>query len=238
METNVTEVFFQMREKQKANLLKAFGAEPMKKESSEQPDIIKALQSDNPFDRIVAQEELKKSNEYTEIEKSDILDAINYDSEIKIIKSGKEIKENIEKYVLPVRQALYDQKCREADELLKNCGDAPSMEPKPWMLRGINVTIPYKMYEWDETQYRSTDEETSCGGCICDNISVVGANQCKKNLPCDSEQAITRSRYNCAVEIICEAAVDVQALKLLINNIKDNQTFNLRPRQAMMFAFE
>ena len=238
MDTNVTETFFRMREKQKENLLKAFGATKSDESKEvEQPNIIKSLFSDNPFEVEVAKEELSKSNDYSEFEKSDILDAINYESDIKIIKSGKEIKDNIANTILPTRQAIYEQKCKEADELLQKCGDAPALEPSPWMLRGINVTVPYKMYSWDETRYCADDEE-SCNGCICDSISVVGAKLCKKNLPCDSEQAIMREKYNSVVSIICETAVDVQTLKLLLNNIKDNQSFNLRPKQAMMFGFE
>lgn len=236
---NVTETFFAMREKQRANLMKAFGDEAKEiKKAQEDSDIVKSLQSNNPFQVEAAREDLIKSNEYGELEKSDILDAISYSSEIKIIKTGKEIKDNIKTKILPTKQAQYNTKSSEATELLKECGDAPTSEPKPWMLRGMSVSIPYKVYDWDETYYRSADDEACCGGCVCDSLNVIGKKPCKKNIPCDAEQGEARQKYNRAVEIICEISVDIKALELLNNNLSDSQSITLTPRQAILFGFE
>ena len=79
MEQNVTEAFKKMHRQQRMNVLKSFGFETdriqkgsnSREFTEEQKDIIKGLSSDNPFEKVAAQEMLEKS-EMSDIEKSDI----------------------------------------------------------------------------------------------------------------------------------------------------------------------
>ena len=101
--SDVTLAFQQMQNQQKANIFKSFvvSEDEIKKGdtefSPEKQEIVKALSSDNPFEQEYGRELLEKSD-MSDIEKSDIMEAISYgggNSNFGIKKTGKEIKEQI-----------------------------------------------------------------------------------------------------------------------------------------------
>ena len=122
--TNVTETFRKMNAQRQINILKSFGVDfekaqetSQKEFSEEQQRIIKGLSSENPFERAAAEEEFNKS-EMSDIEKSDIMDAISYSSEFKFSKTGKEIIDKVKNVILPKKNAELEAKKAEADKLL------------------------------------------------------------------------------------------------------------------------
>ena len=129
MEQNVTEAFKKMHRQQRMNVLKSFGFETdriqkgsnSREFTEEQKDIIKGLSSDNPFEKAAAQEMLEKS-EMSDIEKSDIFEAVSYSDDFKAKKSGKEIKEQISKILIPKKTAALEVAKAEADELFEPYG--------------------------------------------------------------------------------------------------------------------
>lgn len=239
---NVTKVFQNMHEQQKINIIKSFGVMSENNEiikgdtesTPEKKEIIKLLSSDNPFDVECGKELIKKSD-MTDIEKSDIMEAISgYENRESFLikKTGKDIKEQIKNVILPNRQAELEAKKSEIDKLLSECGCAPTTDPRPWYTNGIKMDIGYKIYEW---------EECRLDGCEKDNYvyNNVEWEECpKRNLPEDEKQCKARNDYNKAVEVLCNIMVDIKACEILTKNLSDTQSVSLTPRQVMVFKFD
>lgn len=233
---NVTEMFQHHHNVVRENLAKAFGNDFSKGENpsytEEQMDIIKGLSSDNPFERAAAQDALEKSD-MTDIEKSDIMEAISYDSEFRMKKSGKEIKEQINSVLLPAKNAALEAEKKKADELLSECGDAPTCDNDGWYY-GIELDCGYKRYKWDET-YMKEDSH----GDICDSLSVEHQESKPKiNYPKTEDEAAARCGYNRSVDIICRIMVDIKACEILLKNLKDDTDVKMTPRQLVIFKMD
>lgn len=67
-----------------------------------------------------------------EVEKSDIMNALSYQGEIKVSKTGKEIKQQVDDVLLPDLNAKLAVKEEEATKKLADCGDAPTRDVDPW----------------------------------------------------------------------------------------------------------
>ena len=238
---NVTEAFQKMHEQQKMNIAKSFGVmfendEIVKGDTEftpEKQEIIKALSSDNPFEVEYGRELLEKSD-MTEIEKSDIMEAISYGNgnttSFGMKKTGKEIKEQIKNVLLPTKQAELATKKAEAERLLALCGNAPTKDVRPWFTDGIKMDVGYKIYDWEECRLKCKDET-----CIYDTVAFEKP-QC--NCPENEEQCKARQDYNQAVEIVCRILVDVKACEILTKNLTDDQSITLTPRQVLAFQFD
>lgn len=227
---DVTRAFQAMREQQKLNIAKAFGySEEVAVESGIKAKIIKGLQSENPFERELAEQELNKAG-LSDIEKSDIMEAISYDSEFKFKKSGKEVKEQIKNIILPTKQAELDVKKNEANSLLTQCGEAPTNAVCRWWLNNIDgMDCGYKTYSWDECRPKC---------CNCGEIAEsVDCGSSSSNYAKTAEQECARRKYNECVEIICRIMVDIKACELLENNLKDDDEFKMNVRQMTAFKF-
>lgn len=227
---DVTRAFQRMREQQRMNIAKSFGYEDDTLGKVKE-EIIKGLQSENPFERELAEQRLEKAG-FSDIEKSDIMDAISYDSEFKFKKSGKEVKEQIKNVILPTKQAELEAKKNEANSLLAQCGEAPKHDVCRWWLNNLDMECGYKTYCWEECREMRDD----CGE-VAISVDYRDNAEMKCNCAKDKDEAKARREYNECVEIICRIMVDIKACELLDNNLKDTDEFKMSVRQMAAFKF-
>ena len=174
------------------------------------------VSEENPFD---------KAAEEADVEKSDVMDALSYQGDIKVSKTGKEIKDQVDTVLLPAMTADLAVKEAEADKKLKDCGTAPTKDPDKWWTDGI------KIYDWEETYVPNND-----GGKMMSSLSASDAEDKKGNVPENQEQATCRREYNDIVRAICNIKVDIKACEIL-KTLADNKEFELSPRQVLALRF-
>lgn len=172
-----------------------------------------------------------KAAEEADVEKSDVMDALSYQGEIKVSKTGKEIKDQVDTVLLPAMTADLAVKEAEADKKLKDCGTAPTKDPDKWWTDGIKMDCGYKIYDWEETYVPNND-----GGKMMSSLSASDAEDKKGNVPENQEQATCRREYNDIVRAICNIKVDIKACEIL-KTLADNKEFELSPRQVLALRF-
>lgn len=177
---------------------------------------------ENPFN---------KAAEEADVEKSDVMDALSYQGDIKVSKTGKEIKEQVDAVLLPAMTADLAVKEAEATKKLADCGQAPTREPDKWWTYGIRMDCGYKIYDWDETYVPNND-----GGKMMSSLSASDAEDKKGNVPENQEQANCRREYNDIVRAICNIKVDIKACEIL-KELKDGTEYELSPRQVLALRF-
>lgn len=180
------------------------------------------VSEENPFD---------KAAEEADVEKSDVMDALSYQGDIKLSKTGKEIKDQVDTVLLPAMTADLAVKEAEADKKLKDCGTAPTKDPDKWWTDGIKMDCGYKIYDWEETYVPNND-----GGKMMSSLSASDAEDKKGNVPENQEQATCRREYNDIVRAICNIKVDIKACEIL-KTLADNKEFELSPRQVLALRF-
>ena len=180
------------------------------------------VSEENPFD---------KAAEEADVEKSDVMDALSYQGDIKVSKTGKEIKDQVDTVLLPAMTADLAVKEAEADKKLKDCGTAPTKDPDKWWTDGIKMDCGYKIYNWEETYVPNND-----GGKMMSSLSASDAEDKKGNVPENQEQATCRREYNDIVRAICNIKVDIKACEIL-KTLADNKEFELSPRQVLALRF-
>lgn len=180
------------------------------------------VSEENPFD---------KAAEEADVEKSDVMDALSYQGDIKVSKTGKEIKDQVDTVLLPAMTADLAVKEAEADKKLKDCGTAPTKDPDKWWTDGIKMDCGYKIYDWEETYVPNND-----GGKMMSSLSASDAEDKKGNVPENQEQATCRGEYNNIVRAICNIKVDIKACEIL-KTLADNKEFELSPRQVLALRF-
>lgn len=180
------------------------------------------VSEENPFD---------KAAEEADVEKSDVMDALSYQGDIKVSKTGKEIKDQVDTVLLPAMTADLAVKEAEADKKLKDCGTAPTKDPDKWWTDGIKMDCGYKIYDWEETYVTNND-----GGKMMSSLSASDAEDKKGNVPENQEQATCRREYNDIVRAICNIKVDIKACEIL-KTLADNKEFELSPRQVLALRF-
>lgn len=180
------------------------------------------VSEENPFD---------KAAEEADVEKSDVMDALSYQGDIKVSKTGKEIKDQVDTVLLPAMTADLAVKEAEAEKELKNCGTAPTKDPDKWWTYDIKMDCGYKVYDWEETYVPSND-----GGKMMSSLSASDAEDKKGNVPENQEQANCRRAYNDIVRAICNIKVDIKACEIL-KTLKDEKQFELSPRQVLALRF-
>jgi len=186
-------------------------------------EAIKAIDSD-----------ISNFSEVASIEKSDILYALSgYESKIKFKKSGKEIKEQLNSSVIPTLNAELSTAEAEADEILKECGDAPTHDVPEYWTGDLHIELPYKFYEWDETRVPESN-----------NVGIVASfspdsyqKRCCKNAPASQDEADARCKYNEQVRKIANITTDIKACEIVSKNLKDNEQVELTVRQLVAFKF-
>lgn len=184
---------------------------------------------------IFADTELNRSMDRVgkEFEKSDIMSALSYENPFMIQKTGKEIKEQCQNVILPELNSTLATKKSEADNLLKECGIAPTKDPYEYWCGGIKMDTGYKIYDWDET-YFPTNES----GKMMESLSATNAeeNRQRMNIPASQEQANKRREYNDVVHYICEVMCDIKACEILAT-IPDDKKYDLSPKQILALKF-
>ena len=128
---------------------------------------------------------------------------------------------------------------KDADEILEDCGTAPSMSVPNYWTGELKLDVGYKMYDWNQTYY---NEKTSNGVGGFYNSSLSPAQQKEKekkdNAPETEAQAECRRNYNNQVRIIAEVMTDIKAIDILDENLKDGSSYQLDPRQIIAFGFK
>lgn len=225
---SVTDIFKEFHRRRAENIAKAFGVEIQKAKNdnetaSVEDDIVKSNEDVNPFEAAAE-----------DIQKSDIMEAISYDDNFRISKTGKEIKEQIQNVILPQKQAELAVKKSEADDLLEECGAAPTNDVCRYWSGMMDIDCSYKVYNWEETCMKCKD-----GGEVYDSLSYENQESKPKcNCPQTIEEAKARKEYNDKVNIICNILVDIKACDILIKNLNDGASVELTPRQIVAFHFD
>lgn len=167
------------------------------------------------------------------LEKSDILYALSgYESKIKFRKTGKEIKEQLNTAVIPSLNSELAVAKSEADEVLKECGEAPTHNVPEYWTGDLHIDIPYKFYEWDETRVPENSNS------IVASFSPDSyQKRCCKNAPATQEEADARIKYNEEVRKIANITTDIKACEIVSQNLKDNESVELSVRQLVAFKF-
>ena len=179
------------------------------------------------------EERIQKAKETTvdDIEKSDVMNAIQYSGNIQITKTGKEIKESVQNILLPELNAQLEEKKTAADSLLEDCGDAPTHNTNPWWTDDLRIEVPYKIYEWNEMEYNDRSQTSVMGSLSAEHSAKVDK---KYNFAKSVEEAEARRKYNEEVRAIANIIVDLKACEILLQ-LKDNKEYALTPKQLATF---
>lgn len=179
------------------------------------------------------EERIQKAKETTvdDIEKSDVMNAIQYSGNIQITKTGKEIKESVQNILIPELNAQLEEKKTAADRLLEDCEDAPTHNTNPWWTDDLRIEVPYKIYDWQETEYNDRSQTSVVGSLSAEHSEKV---EKKYNFAKSVEEAEARRKYNDEVRAIANIIVDLKACEILLQ-LKDNKKYALTPKQLATF---
>lgn len=179
------------------------------------------------------EERIQKAEETTvdDIEKSDVMNAIQYGGNIQITKTGKEIKESVQNILIPELNAQLEEKKTAADNLLEDCGDTPRHSTNPWWTDDLRIEVPYKIYEWNEMEYNDRSQTSVMGSLSAEHSAKVDK---KYNFAKSVEEAEARRKYNEEVRAISNILVDLRACEILLQ-LKDNKEYALTPKQLATF---
>lgn len=192
-------------------------------------DAVQKAEDEALFEKAI---EEGQETEEQEVEKSDIADALSRcDGGVKIKKTGKEIKDQITTAIIPSLTAKLATAEAEATECLKNCGNAPTHDPDKWWTDGIEMDCGYKVYNWREMEFYESD-----GRLMYATLSAQDAAEKRGNAPEDKAQAEWRQKYNDAIRRICNIKVDLKTCEIM-SALKDNDEFELNPRQIIALGF-
>ena len=169
--------------------------------------------------------------EEKDVKKSDIAEALSR-GDIKIKKTGKEIKEQISNIIMPDLTAKLAAKETEATNLLKECGNAPTKDACSWWTDDIKMDCGYKVYDWNETYFEENRDQRFMPTFTAEDEAAK-----KGNKPVDRAQAEARMNYNNAVRAICAIKVDIKTCEVMTANLTDGTNYELSARQAIVLRF-
>lgn len=164
-----------------------------------------------------------------ETEKSDIMYALG-NGNIKVTKTGKEIKDQVDSVLLPELNAALAAKEAEATTKLGECGNAPTKDPDTWWTGDVKMDVGFKVYDWREREWCQND------GRMYPTLSASDEAEKKGNCPTSAAEAKAREEYNELVRCICNIKVDIKACEIL-KTLKDNTQYELTPRQVITLKF-
>lgn len=221
---NIRDIILGVRAERQEHMLKGFAPVP------EDPEE-KVEKADNVFEKMAGAIEKAESGDSDvalqgEIEKSDIMNAISYDSNIKFGKLGKEIKAKLKADILPPLNAKLQVLTAEIESKLEDCGGAPTETVPPWWTSDIKMDFPFRIFSWQ-----------ACD--LCEGPKVAGlliAGEEQEN-PVTPEMRKCRQEYNDKVREYANVAVDIKACEILETNLSDNERYQLSPRQLTVFGF-
>ena len=221
---NIRDIILGVRAERQEHMLKGFAPVP------EDPEE-KVEKADNVFEKMAGAIEKAESGDSDvalqgEIEKSDIMNAISYDSNIKFGKLGKEIKAKLKADILPPLNAKLQVLTAEIESKLEDCGGAPTETVPPWWTSEIKMDFPFRIFSWQ-----------ACD--LCEGPKVAGsliAGEEQEN-PVTPEMRKCRQEYNDKVREYANVATDIKACEILETNLFDNERYQLSPRQLTVFGF-
>jgi hypothetical protein len=221
---NIRDIILGVRAERQEHMLKGFAPVP------EDPEE-KVEKADNVFEKMAGAIEKAESGDSDvalqgEIEKSDIMNAIGYDSNIKFGKLGKEIKAKLKADILPPLNAKLQVLTAEIESKLEDCGGAPTETVPPWWTAEIKMDFPFRIFSWQ-----------ACD--LCEGPKVAGsliAGEEQEN-PVTPEMRKCRQEYNDKVREYANVATDIKACEILETNLSDNERYQLSPRQLTVFGF-
>ena len=221
---NIRDIILGVRAERQEHMLKGFAPVP------EDPEE-KVEKADNVFEKMAGAIEKAESGDSDvalqgEIEKSDIMNAISYDSNIKFGKLGKEIKAKLKADILPPLNAKLQVLTAEIESKLEDCGGAPTETVPPWWTSEIKMDFPFRIFSWQ-----------ACD--LCEGPKVAGsliAGEEQEN-PVTPEMRKCRQEYNDKVHEYANVATDIKACEILETNLSDNERYQLSPRQLTVFGF-
>lgn len=221
---NIRDIILGVRAERQEHMLKGFAPVP------EDPEE-KVEKADNVFEKMAGAIEKAESGDSDvalqgEIEKSDIMNAISYDSNIKFGKLGKEIKAKLKADILPPLNAKLQVLTAEIESKLEDCGGAPTETVPPWWTSEIKMDFPFRIFSWQ-----------ACD--VCEGPKVAGsliAGEEQEN-PVTPEMRKCRQEYNDKVREYANVATDIKACEILETNLSDNERYQLSPRQLTVFRF-
>ena len=221
---NIRDIILGARAERQEHMLKGFAPVP------EDPEE-KVEKADNVFEKMAeAIEKAESADSDTalqgEIEKSDIMNVISYDSNIKFGKLGKEIKAKLKADILPPLNAKLQVLNAEIESKLEGCGGAPTETIPPWWTADIKMDVPFRIFSWQ-----------ACD--VCEGPKVAGsliAGEEQEN-PVTPEMRKCRQEYNDKVREYANVATDIKACEILETNLSDNERYQLSPLQLTVFGF-
>lgn len=170
-----------------------------------------------------------EDNAEEETEKSDIMYALG-NGNIKVTKTGKEIKDQVDSVLLPELNSALAVKEAEAITKLGECGNAPTKDPDTWWTGDVKMDVGFKVYDWREREWCQND------GRMYPTLSASDEAEKKGNCPTSAAEAKAREEYNELVRCICNIKVDIKACEIL-KTLKDNTQYELTPRQVITLKF-
>jgi hypothetical protein len=221
---NIRDIILGVRAERQEHMLKGFAPVP------EDPEE-RVEKADNVFEKMAGAIEKAESDNSDvalqgEIEKSDIMNVISYDSNIKFGKLGKEIKAKLKADILPPLNAKLQVLTAEIESKLEDCGGAPTETVPPWWTAEIKMDFPFRIFSWQ-----------ACD--LCEGPKVAGsliAGEEQEN-PVTPEMRKCRQEYNDKVREYANVATDIKACEILETNLSDNERYQLSPRQLTVFGF-
>lgn len=221
---NIRDIILGVRAERQEHMLKGFA--PIPEDPEERVE-----KADNVFEKMAGAIEKAESDNSDvalqgEIEKSDIMNAISYDSNIKFGKLGKEIKAKLKADILPPLNAKLQVLTAEIESKLEDCGGAPTETVPPWWTSEIKMDFPFRIFSWQ-----------ACD--LCEGPKVAGsliAGEEQENLV-THEMRKCRQEYNDKVREYANVAIDIKACEILETNLSDNERYQLSPRQLTVFGF-
>lgn len=221
---NIRDIILGVRAERQEHMLKGFA--PIPEDPEERVE-----KADNVFEKMAGAIEKAESDNSDvalqgEIEKSDIMNAISYDSNIKFSKLGKEIKAKLKADILPPLNAKLQVLTAEIESKLEDCGEAPTETVPTWWTSEIKMDFPFRIFSWQ-----------ACD--LCEGPKVAGsliAGEEQEN-PVTPEMRKCRQEYNDKVREYVNVAIDIRACEILETNLSDNERYQLSPRQLTVFGF-
>lgn len=174
-----------------------------------------------------------------EINKSEIFGALkSYNNPVMIKKTGKDIKEHIEKVLIPfISEKIVSLK----ENISSYLANAPYLPTAPtWCKINLGEEFPYKQYTWEETYY---EKEKSIGNIFkgFGDVDVDCCEDCNEIISpvcCTSvEEANARTQYNIWVEDLRDAILDSRTAEVLIKNLDDKTEYYLTVDQVAALMF-
>lgn len=212
-------------------IVKAKDAEEEEETSAEEPSTEEEEQEEDGEKEADGKTE-EREEEVDETEKAHIMEALSYGNDIKVTKTGKEIKAQVKDVLIPKLNAELEKYKGEADAKLALCGNAPTKTPSPWWTGETELEVPYKVYDWKETYYDCNPRPSIS----YETLSAEDAASKRGNVPENAEQAQARNEYNEAVRMVCNVLVDLKACDILLS-LSDGKEYELTPRQVLTLGF-